>query len=326
MENDQIIAKGQRCIDIEIEALQATRQNLGQSFADAARLLGDAVAQGKKLIFSGVGKSAHICEKLVGTCNSTGAPACFLDPVRALHGDMGLCREGDVLLAFSNNGETGELLRFVTLVTRFDLKTVAVTAKADSSLAKLCDVALVYSAEREACPLDLAPTASTAAALATGDALAMVLLEMRSFSKEDFARYHPGGFIGRTLAPRVEEIMRGRDRLACLPQTATCKQCLESMSQRSSGCVALTDAQGCLAGVLTDGDVRRYILSRPDFLQTPVSEVMTRNPIAIASGSFAVQALKIFERHSIDDLVVVDSDNRPIGIIDGQDLTKLRMV
>ena len=326
MENAQIIAKGQRCIDIEIAALKTTRDQLDDQFAVVARLVLQTVEEGKKLIFSGIGKNAHICEKLVGTCNSIGAPACFLDPVRALHGDMGLCREGDTLLAFSNSGETDELLRLLPMVRRFDVKTIAVTSHPESSLVNICDAALIYSANREACPLDLAPTASTTAAMAIGDALAMVLLELRAFSKEDFARYHPGGSLGRTLAPRVDEIMRGRERLATLPETATCKDCLESMSLHSSGCIALTDAQGRLTGVLTDGDIRRYILAQPNFLGMEVSAVMTRQPISIASGSYAADALKIFEKHSIDDLIVIDSDHRPVGIIDGQDLTKVRMV
>ena len=326
MDHQHIIAKGQRCIDIEIEALQATRDALDESFATVVELLKETIARGKKLILTGVGKNAHICEKLVGTFNSIGSPACFLDPVRALHGDMGLCREGDAVLAFSNSGETSELLRFLPMVSRFDVRTIAVTSRPDSSIAHLCEASLLYIVRKEACPLDLAPTASTTAAMAIGDAVAMVLLELLSFSREDFAKFHPGGSLGRNLAPRVDDIMREARRMATLPDTATCKECLESMSRHSSGCIALTDAQGRLSGVMTDGDIRRYILSRPDFLDTPVAQVMTRKPITIASGSFAAQALKTFERHRIDDLIVVDSESRPIGIIDGQDLTKLRVV
>ena len=326
MDNAQIIAKGQRCLDIEIEALKATRDALDEEFAKVVLLLKQTLAKGNKLILSGIGKNAHICQKLVGTLNSIGAPSSFLDPVQALHGDMGLCREGDAALAFSNSGETAELLRFLPMVQRFDVTTIAVTAAPRSSMRELCDAALVYKVEREACPLDLAPTASTTASMAIGDALAMVLLELNAFSREDFARFHPGGNLGRLLAPRVDEIMRSADRLASLPHSASCKECLAEMSFKSSGCIALVDADGTLAGIMTDGDIRRFILSRPDFLEAQASSVMTRNPITIPSGSFAAQALKTFERHRIDDLIVVDEANRPIGIIDGQDLTKLRIV
>ncbi len=326
MENPQIIAKGQRCLDIEIAALEATRNSLGEGFAKVALAIKQTLAQGNKLILSGVGKNAHICNKLVGTLNSIGAPSCFLDPVQALHGDMGLCRSGDALLALSNSGETAELLRFLPLAKRFDLKTVAVTSKADSSLYEICDYQLLYVAEREACPLELAPTASTTASLAIGDALAMVLLELNAVSREDFAKYHPAGSLGQTLAPRVDQIMRPAERLAVMPLDASCRQCLATMSEKSSGCIALIQPDGTLAGILTDGDIRRYILTHPNFLETQASQVMTPKPIAIASGAYAAQALKTFEQHSIDDLIVVDSQNRPIGVIDGQDLTKLRVV
>lgn len=326
METPEIIAKGQRCLDIEIAALQATRDSLDENFAKVVTILRDTLARGNKLILTGVGKNAHICQKLVGTLNSTGAPSTFLDSVQALHGDLGLCRQGDTVLAFSNSGETEEILRFLPMVKRFDVQTVAVTKKANSSLAELCDATLAYQAEREACPLELAPTASTTAAIAIGDAVAMVLLELNALSREDFAKYHPGGSLGRVLSPKVDEIMRPSERLAALPQEASCKSCLAEMSAKSSGCVALLNDDGTLAGIMTDGDIRRYILSHPNFLESPASSVMTPNPITIASGSYAAQALKTFEQHSIDDLIVVDSANRPIGIIDGQDLTKVRVV
>lgn len=326
METPEIIAKGQRCLDIEIAALQATRDSLGNGFANVVSILHETLARGNKLILSGVGKNAHICQKLVGTLNSTGAPSTFLDPVQALHGDLGLCRQGDTVIAFSNSGETAELLRFLPMVQRFDVQTIAVTAKTSSSLALLCDATLAYIADREACPLELAPTASTSAAMAIGDAVAMVLLELNSISREDFAKFHPGGALGRVLSPKVEEIMRPSNRLAALPKSASCKDCLAEMSAKSSGCVALLEEDGTLAGIMTDGDIRRYILSHPNFLDSPASTVMTPHPITIASGSYAAQALKTFEKHSIDDLIVVDERNKPIGIIDGQDLTKVRVV
>ena len=208
MDTDEIIAKGRRCIDIEADALRKTSKQLDSDFAAVASALIDTINQGNKIIFSGIWKSAHIARKLVGTFNSIGAPSTFLDPVNALHGDMGLCSEGDALLAFSNSGETEELLRLVPLVSRFNVLSIAVTSRKDSSLSQLCKASLVYSFDKEACPLDLAPTASSTACMAIGDAVAMVILEARAFSREDFARFHPGGSIGRSLAVRVDGIMR----------------------------------------------------------------------------------------------------------------------
>lgn len=326
MDTDDIIAKGRRCIDIEAEALAKTSNQLDSRFAQVASTVIDTLNEGQKLIFSGIGKSAHIGRKLVGTFNSIGAPSTFLDPVNALHGDMGLCRKGDALLAFSNSGETEEILRLVPLLKRFDAQTIAVTSRPDSTLSKLCDHALVYSVEKEACPLDLAPTASSTASMAIGDALAMVVLEWRAFSREDFVQFHPGGSLGKSLAASVDAIMRPKGQFAELPETASCRDSLERMTRPNSGCIALTDASGILSGIFTDGDIRRLVLTDSDFLDKPVSNFMTRDPITIKSGSLAIEALKTFESMKIDDLVVVDSDNRPIGVIDGQDLTKVKMV
>lgn len=326
MDTDEIIAKGRRCIDIEADALKKTSEQLDSGFAAVASALIETVNQGNKLILSGIGKSAHIAQKLVGTLNSIGAPASFLDPVNALHGDMGLCREGDALLAFSNSGETEELLRLVPLISRFNVICIAVTSKKDSSLAQLCQNSLVYSADKEACPLDLAPTASSTACMAIGDAVAMVILEGRAFSKEDFARFHPGGSLGKSLAVSVNGIMRSPGEFAQLSDTASCKDCLKQMTNPNSGCIALTDHDGKLSGVFTDGDIRRLVLTDADFLSKPVSTFMTRNPIIIRSGSLAVEALRVFESLKIDDLIVVDEHGAPIGVIDGQDLTKVRMV
>ena len=326
MNNDEIIAKGRRCIDIEAEALRQTSTRLGDDFAQVATAVFTVLNDGKKLIFSGIGKSADIARKLVGTFNSIGVPSTFLDPVNALHGDMGLCRKGDALLAFSNSGETEELLKLVPLLKRFDTLAIAITSKSDSTLAILCDYSLTYSAEQEACPLDLAPTASSTASMAIGDALAMVTLEWRAFSREDFVKFHPGGSLGKSFAASVDDIMRSEGQYAQATDDATCQECLERMTNSNSGCIALTDPAGALSGVFTDGDARRLILKDANFLDKHVSDYMTRNPITIKQGSLAVEALRIFEAQNIDDLIVVDSDGRPAGVIDGQDLTKARIV
>lgn len=326
MDTDEIIAKGRRCIDIEADALIRTSAQLDSGFAQVASTVIETLNDGQKLIFSGIGKSAHIARKLVGTFNSIGAPSTFLDPVNALHGDMGLCRKGDALLAFSNSGETEELLRLVPLLKRFNTRTIAVTSKPKSSLANSCDHRLIYFADKEACPLDLAPTASSTASMAIGDALAMVVLEWRAFSREDFVQFHPGGSLGKSLAASVDSIMRSSGQFALLQDGATCKDCLEQMTNPNSGCIALVDANGSLSGIFTDGDIRRLVLEDADFLGKPVSNYMTRKPITIDSGSLAVEALQIFETRKIDDLIVIDKEARPIGVIDGQDLTKVRMI
>lgn len=326
MQSSRIISQAKLCIEIEKEALEKTRDSIDERFVQVVETLYRALDGRNKLIFSGIGKNAHVCEKLAGTFNSIGAPSCFIDPVRALHGDLGLCCEGDVLLAFSNSGETEELLRLVSLVKRFDLTTIAVSSKENSSLSKHCDLLLPYVVEKEACPLKMAPTASTTASMAIGDAVAMVLLEYKAFQKEDFAKYHPGGLLGRGLTPGVEKIMRKGEQFATALETATCRQCIEKMSHPNSGSIALVNEEGTLSGVLTDGDIRRLVLHEPNFLDQPVSQYMTRNPIVISGQSLAVEALKVFENHSIDDLIVVDAQNKPIGIIDGQDLTKVRVI
>ncbi len=326
MDTEDIISKGRRCIDIEADALRKTSEQLDGRFAQVASTVIETLNAGQKLIFSGVGKNAHIAQKLVGTFNSIGAPSTFLDPVNALHGDMGLCRKGDLLLAFSNSGETEELLRLVPALKRFDTQAIAVTAKPESTLCQLCDSSLVYSADKEACPLDLAPTASSTAAMAIGDALAMVVLEWRAFSRDDFQQFHPGGSLGKSLAASVDTIMRPTGQFAQLEDTATCRECLTQMTSPNSGCIALTDGDGILSGVFTDGDIRRLLLEDSEFLDKPVSGFMIQSPITIPAGSLAIEALRIFEKRAIDDLIVVDGHNRPVGVIDGQDLTKVRMV
>lgn len=326
MQTSRIITQGKRCIEIEMDALAQTRESIDERFVEIVETLHRTLEKGKKLIFSGIGKNAHVCEKLVGTFNSTGAPSCFIDPVRALHGDLGLCCEGDILFAFSNSGETEELLRLVSMVKRFDLTTVAVTSKNNSSLATQCDKLLPYIVKKEACPLEMAPTASTTAAMAIGDAVAMVLLEYRAFEKEDFAKYHPGGMLGQSLTPGVAKIMRKGEQFATASDEQTCRDCIKIMSHPNSGSIALIDQNGKLSGVLTDGDIRRLVLQNNSFLDRAVSEYMTKNPIVIAEDSLAVEALKVFETHRIDDLIVINDKNEPIGIIDGQDLTKVRII
>jgi len=279
------------------------------------------------LIFTGVGKSAHIAQKLVGTFNSTGASSCFLDATQALHGDLGLCAAGDLAIVLSNSGQTEEILRLIPILKRFEVRIVALTSHAESDLARNADHRLLYRVPREACPLELAPTASTTAALALGDALAMVLLEARGLTRDDFARYHPAGNLGRVLLLRVKDIMRTGDRLAVRPDNSTTQETILAMTKAKSGSIALIHPKtGKLTGILTDGDFRRSALSGPDFLSQPVATFMTRTPKIIREDALAVDALRLFEAHRIDDLIVVNDHGRPVGLIDGQDLPKLKII
>ena len=322
-----VLKRARQALRIEQEAIEATRESLGSAFVAVARAIHATIQTGNKIIFTGVGKSAHIAQKLTGTFNSTGAPSSFLDATQALHGDLGMVREGDIAIILSNSGQTDEVLKLVPLLRRFGLKLVAFTSKTDSDLVRGCELQLVYSVPREACPLALAPTASTTAALALGDALAMVLLEARGLTRDDFARYHPAGNLGRILLLKVADIMRTGDRLPVAPDTITLQDAILRMTKAKSGSIALVSAKGGkLTGILTDGDFRRSALTGPDFLQKPVSTFMTRSPKTISAEALGVDALRVFEAHKIDDLIAIDAKGRPVGLVDGQDLPKLKIV
>jgi arabinose-5-phosphate isomerase len=324
---EEILASARKCIRLEQAALESTASALDESFCMVIKLLEAAILRGNKLVLTGVGKNVPICLKLAGTFNSTGVPTAFLDPNQALHGDLGLCAGGDLCLLFSNSGETEDLIRLIPSLKRLGLTTVAVTAVADCSLAGFCDHVLLYHYEQEACPLNLAPTASTSAALAMGDALAMVYLEIRGFSKEDFAKYHPAGSLGKALLLKVDEIMRTGNRFAKAEDTVSIREALLAITEARCGSIALFDpATRELTGVFSDGDFRRASLKDTDVLSLPVADFMTRNPKKVQSGALAVDALHIFESVSIDDLIVVDSGNHPVGLIDGQDMPKMRIV
>jgi arabinose-5-phosphate isomerase len=321
-----ILQRARQVLLIEQEAITATREALGPDFVAVAQAVHQTILADRKIIFTGVGKSAHIAQKLAGTFNSTGAPSTFLDPTQALHGDLGMVHAGDIALLLSNSGQTDEILKLVPLLRRFGLGLVAFTARPESDLATGCDYRLPYTVPREACPLALAPTASTTAALALGDALAMVLLEARGLTRDDFARFHPAGNLGRVLLLKVSDIMRAGERLPLAADNITLQEAILCMTKARSGSIALVDADsGQLTGILTDGDFRRSALSGPDFLQQRVANFMTRQPKTIAATALGVDALRLFEAHKFDDLIVIDSAGKPIGLIDGQDLPKLKI-
>ncbi|HVS51903.1 MAG TPA: KpsF/GutQ family sugar-phosphate isomerase [Opitutaceae bacterium] len=327
LQSKTALARARACIRTESAALAETAKRLGPEFFAAARAVESVSAAGGKLIFSGVGKNAAIAQKIAATFNSTGVSSYFLDATQALHGDLGLVDEGDLAFLLSNSGQTEEILRLVPLLKRFGLRIVAFTSNAASDLARAADLRLLFHVPREACPLKLAPTASTTAALALGDALAMVLLEARGFTRDDFAQYHPAGAIGSVLLVKVTDIMRTGNRLPVAADTITTQDAILRMTRAKAGSIALVARKtGRLTGILTDGDLRRGVLSAPDFLRQPVSRFMTRNPKVIAHDALGVDALRLFEAHKIDDLIVVDARGRPVGLIDGQDLPKFKIV
>ena len=327
LDSKTTLGRARAAIKIEQEALTATSRGLDNKFVDVAQAVHATSAAGRKLIFTGIGKSAHIANKLVGTFNSTGLSTCFLDATQALHGDLGLCSEGDLVFLLSNSGQSEEILRLIPGFRRLGLRTVGFTSNPHSDLAKNTELQLLYRVPREACPLRLAPTASTTAALAVGDALAMVLLDERGLTRDDFAKFHPAGNLGRVLLLRVKDIMRSGARLPIVTEKATTQEAILAMTKAKSGSIAIVHPKsGKLTGIFTDGDFRRSALTGPDFLEKPVITFMTRSPKTVAEEALGVDALRLFQAHKIDDLIVVDAKGKPTGLVDGQDLPKLKIV
>ena len=313
-------------MQVESQAILDTADALNDSFVEVVEAIQTVVDKQGKLIFAGLGKNAGICQKLVGTFNSIGVSSSFLDPVQAVHGDLGMCQDEDLAIVFSNSGETREVIELIPLLKRLGVQTVAVTSENESSLSSICDVILSYRAKEEACPLNLAPTASTTASLALVDAVAMVFLDQGHFSKEDFAKFHPSGSLGASLLLKVDEIMRSGDRFASIQTGNTVQETIVEMTRAKAGSISILHETGQLAGIFTDADLRRAILKDTDVFSKSIEEYMTRNPIVIASGSLVADALKVFEENKIDDLLVVDEKHIPLGVIDGQDLPKIRVL
>ena len=318
--------KGRQVIEIEIDALRGIASRLDASFEKAGRLLLEAVQGRNKIIVTGVGKSGHIGAKIAATLTSTGAPSVVLDTVNAVHGDLGMVSDGDVLIALSYSGETDELVRLLPFLKRLSVRIIALTGHPASTLAREATVCLDVSVSKEACPLNLAPTSSTTAMLAMGDALAMVLLEARGFQKEDFARFHPGGSLGKNLLLKIQDVMRPLDAVACLPESATVHEALRLWSEKRVGAALITAPDGTLAGIYTHGDFVRGFQKNSSIGQTPLKEVMTPNPVSVLVDKLAVEVLNIFQQHHIDDLVVVDHSRKPVGLVDAQDIAKLKLI
>ena len=320
------LERARRVFDIEMAEVSAVSARLGEDFINAVETIRAALERRNKIVVLGVGKSGHIGEKIAATLTSTGSTAVVLNSLNALHGDLGIVDDGDVVLAFSYSGETQELLAVLPAIVRFGLPIIAVTGGRESTLAKSASSVLDVSVSQEACPLNLAPTSSTTAMLVLGDALAMVLLESRGFKKEDFAKYHPGGSLGRALLLKVEAIMRPVGELAILRPDATVTEAILAMTARRTGAAVLVDGSGRLAGIFTHGDFARHFPETPGIGNRPVGDFMTLRPITITGDKLAAEVLQILERHRIDDLVVLDGEGKPIGIVDSQDLTRQKIL
>jgi arabinose-5-phosphate isomerase len=320
------LEKAARVLDLEISELRRLRQRLSEQFVRAVDLIKEAVEARGKVIVLGVGKSGHIGEKIAATLTSTGAPAVVLDSLNALHGDLGVVADGDIVLALSYSGETEEMLRVLPAISRFQVNIIAMCGEAQSTLAQNCDVFLDVNVEQEACPLNLAPTSSTTVMLALGDAIAMVLLEARGFQKEDFAKFHPGGTLGRSLLVRVNQIMRPRGALALVRPTATIRAVLEAMTAVRAGAAVVAGDDEKLLGIFTHGDFVRHFQTDSRVGERLVADLMTIHPVVVQQDKLAVEVLNLLERHRIDELVVVDDNEIPVGMVDSQDLTKLKLL
>ncbi len=326
MRRMDFVGKARKVIQLEAESLQLMAERLDESFGTAVCLLHGALEARGKLVVIGVGKSGNVGHKIAATMNSTGATAVVLNSQNALHGDLGLLNDGDVVLALSYSGETQELLDLLPFLRRFQVQVIAFTGKPDSSLSRAADVSLDTSVSREACPLNLAPTSSSTAMMVMGDALAMALLEARGFSEEDFARYHPGGSLGRILLLKVSEVMRREDKLPVIGIGACVSDAVAEMNRgRAGACMVLGD-DGKLAGIFTHGDFARCYERDAELGGKPVADLMTKNPITLPEDALAVEAVKQVGENRISDIVVVNEEGEPVGLIDAQDLARFKLV
>lgn len=320
------LAEAKNVFDIELAALKKVRAQLDGAFDRAVHVIVETLGRRSKIVVVGIGKSGNVGQKISATLTSTGSTSVVLNSVDALHGDLGIINDGDAILALSYSGESEELLNLLPAIKRFSVRIIAITGNSKSSLASHSDVVLNVRVPKEACPFNLAPTASTTAMLVMGDALAMTVLQARGFKKSDFARYHPSGAIGRALLLRISDIMRAGDRNAIAREDTAVKDALLVMTRAKSGSLGIVNGHGKLVGIFTDGDLRRRMSADPGVLSRPLKTVMTKNPIAIREDALAVEALKIFNERNIDDLIVVNAKREPVGLVDSQDLPKWKIM
>lgn len=315
--------RGRRVLRIEAEAILGLIPKLDERFDQAVKILRDCRG---RVALTGMGKSGSVAQKIASTLASTGTPAFFLHPAEGGHGDLGMLVRGDVVIAVSNSGETDELIELLPAIKRLGLKLIALVGDPASTLARQSDVAIDVSVAEEACPMGLAPTASTTAALAMGDALAVALLEERGFTEQDFVLLHPAGSLGRRLLWRVQDLMHAGQQIPRVSEDALMRDAIAEISQKKLGMTAVVDGAGRLTGIVTDGDLRRALQKGMDLLQCRVKECMTANPKIIDRESLAAKALEMMERHAITSLLIVDVEGRPEGVIHLHDLLKAGVV
>ncbi len=324
VQDADLAASGRRVIEIEGQALAALAARIDGGFSSACRAI---LACRGRVVATGMGKSGHIARKIAATLASTGTPAFYVHPGEAGHGDLGMITDADIVLALSYSGESDEVLMLLPVLKRQGNPLIAMTGRPGSTLAREADIHLDVSVPAEACPLDLAPTSSTTATLAMGDALAVALLEARGFTADDFARSHPAGSLGRRLLLHITDVMHAGDDVPCVGEDASLSQALVEMSRKRLGMTAVVDADGRLTGLFTDGDLRRA-LDNPavDVRQAGIAEVMTRQPKTIGADQLAVEAARMMETYKISGLIVVDTEQRPVGALNIHDLLRARVV
>jgi len=308
---------------IESKAIEALIGRIGEDFVQAVELIYKCSG---RVVVTGMGKSGIIGKKIASTLASVGTPALFLHPADGIHGDLGMVTKGDVIICLSNSGETEELLKLLPVIKRFNIKLIAITGNTKSTLARSGDVVLDVSVDEEACPWDIVPTASTTATLAMGDALAIALLDKKGFSKEDFAIFHPGGSLGKSLLLTVNDLMHKGDTIPIVREDAILKDVIYEISSKKMGVTAVVDGKMVLKGIVTDGDLRRLLEKRRDIFEIKASEIMSKNPKTIDKDELAAKALQIMEQYSITSLLIVDGKNSPTGIVHLHDLLKAGVV
>ncbi|AWH16776.1 D-arabinose 5-phosphate isomerase [Stenotrophomonas sp. ZAC14D2_NAIMI4_7] len=318
-----LVASGQRVFEIEQQALQAVAGRLGEAFQQACQTI---LGSRGRVVATGMGKSGHVARKIAATLASTGTPAFYVHPGEAGHGDLGMITEDDVVLALSYSGESDEILMLLPVLKRQGNTLIAMTGRAQSSLASAADIHLDVSVPAEACPLALAPTSSTTASLVMGDALAVALLDARGFTADDFARSHPAGSLGRRLLLHITDVMHSGEDLPKVDADASLSEALMEMSRKRLGMTAVVDAQGVLIGLFTDGDLRRALDSALDVRTARIADIMTRSPRTIGADQLAVEAARLMETHKINGLIVVDDQGRAVGALNIHDLLRARVV
>jgi len=325
LEDKELIANAQKTLEIEAKAVTALQKRIDRVFCEAVKIM--AACEGR-VVITGMGKSGLICQKIAATMASTGTPAFFLHPAEGIHGDLGMLMKGDVVLAVSNSGETEEIVKILPVIRRLGLKLITMSGNSSSTLARSGDVSLDISVEQEACPLGLAPTASTTATLAMGDALAVALLKLHDFQAEDFALFHPGGALGKRLLLKVEDLMHSGNDIPMVAMGTSVKEALFEITNKKLGITGIANADGSLAGVFTDGDLRRCLEENATCLEQSIADVMTTNPKRVLRHHLAARVLQRMEEHQITSLFVFETDDSttPVGIVHLHDLLKAGVV